>query len=179
MTSIEDNWPYEKVRPRNGAAYDILQTIETEYDRIDVEADELLEQRFIESATGRELEKLAREVGVIRQTGESDERFRFRTLIAKAVTRSSRDITEFAQLLELLFGDLVSTVSLSGADDKPVVIMTVSDIIIDTIPVTKEVLEDLLSQVLPSSDSLEIVLDDTFAFAGETNAGGFNEGVWG
>ena len=177
--TIRDNWPYDRVVPtEDEAIYDLLGVLETEYDRVDVELDELQEQRFIETATTNELEKLASEVGVVRQTGESDKRFRFRTIIAKAVTRSSGNIYELAQLLKILFGEDVENITLSVETDKPVVLLTLTDFMIQDVPVTQSVLEDLLSQVLPSSDNLNIVLSDSFAFEGDSPAGGFNEGEW-
>ena len=56
--------------------------------------------------------------------------------------------------------------------------MNVPDVIVDQIPVSVSVLEDLLSQALPSSDNLEIITGDTFAFDGQTTGAGFNEGTW-
>ena len=177
--TIQDNWPYDRVVPtEDGAVYDLLTVLETEYDRIDVELDELQEQRFIETATGTELDKLASEVGVVRETGESDERLRFRTKVAKAITRSSGNIYELVGLLELLFGDLVETITLTPVSDAPVINMNAPDVILNEAPVDLNTLEDLLTQALPSGDSLTIITDDTFAFGGDTSGAGFNEGTW-
>jgi len=177
--SIQDNWPYDRVVPtEDGAVYDLLTVLETEYDRIDVELDELQEQRFVETATGTELDKLASEVGVVRETGESDERLRFRTKVAKAITRSSGNIYELVGLLELLFGDLVETITLTPVSDAPVINMNTPDVILNEAPVDLNTLEDLLTQSLPSGDSLTIITDDTFAFGGDTSGAGFNEGTW-
>ena len=177
--TIRDNWPYYRVVPtEEGAVYDLLTVLETEYDRVDVQLDELQEQRFIETATGVELDKLASEVGVVRETGESDKRLRFRTKIAKAITRSSGNIYELAQLFNLLFEDDTTDVTLTPVPDAPVINAEVSDTIIQDTPVTQSELERLLTQALPSGDALQITTKDTFAFDGETTAGGFNEGEW-
>jgi len=177
--TIQDNWPYDRVVPtEEGAVYDLLTVLETEYDRIDVELDELQEQRFIETATGVELDKLASEVGVIRETGESDERLRFRTQIAKAITRSSGNIYELVQLFKILFGDNTSNIVLTPVTDEPVIKMDVPDVILQKVPVDVSTLEDLLSQSLPSGDSLSITTNKTFAFDGTEDGAGFNEGGW-
>jgi len=177
--TIQDNWPYDRVVPtEEGAVYDLLTVLETEYDRIDVQLDELQEQRFIETATGVELDKLASEVGVVRETGESDKRLRFRTKIAKAITRSSGNIYELAQLFNLLFKDGATDITLTPVPDAPAINVEVSDIIVQDAPVTQSKLESLLTQALPSGDALQITTKATFAFAGDTDSGGFNEGEW-
>lgn len=177
--SIQDNWPFNTVVPTDdGATTDILQAIETELDRIDVETDELYEQRFLETATKRELQKLAGEVGVQRQTDESDERLRFRAQIAKAVTQSNGNIYEIAELFDILFGDDATRLTLSSTTQYPIVTVTVPSDMIESIPLTIGELEDSLTELVPAGDGIRIQTEDTFAFAGESSGAGFNEGTW-
>ena len=199
--SLEANWPFDTVFPhsedssvtfttpttfdsettytdQDGAIVEFITVYERHHDDLVETVNELYDDRFVESATGRELEKLASEVGLDRQTGESDDRLRFRTQIAKAITRSSGNIYELATLFRILFGEDATNITLTPAENQPVVIMNVPDLIVDQIPVSVSVLEDLLSQALPSSDNLEIITGDTFAFDGQTTGGGFNEGTW-
>ena len=199
--SLEANWPFGTVFPhsedssvtfttpttfdtettytdQDGAIVEFITVYERHHDDLVETVNELYDDRFVESATGRELEKLASEVGLDRQTGESDDRLRFRTQIAKAVTQSNDDIESFAELLNQLFGDDVTNISLSSTADAPIVNMSLPQFMVDDVPVTQSKLEDLLTQALPSGDSLTVITDDTFAFDGDTSGAGFNEGAW-
>jgi len=179
MPSIEDNWPYDTIVPTDdGAISDILQAIETELDRIDVEIDELYEQRFLATATTNELQKLAGEVGVQRQTNESDERLRFRAQIAKAVIQSSENIYAMGQLFKILFGADASRITVTSVTSEPVVDIVIPSDLIDDIPLTKTELEAELNELVPSGDGIQIQTEDTFTFTGETTGAGFNDGEW-
>jgi len=176
---IQDNWPYSKITLDEGeAAYDIAQSMETQLDRIDVEIDELAEQRFIDTATDKELEKLALEVGIRRKTGESDESLRFRTQLAKAISRTDGKLDELAQLFNLLFGEDAKRLSLSSTGDYPVVTVSIPTEFIENVPITKGEFEDQLSGALPSGDAIELLSQDAFAFAGGASGKGFDEGTW-
>ena len=169
---IEANWPFEQVRPsENEAVYDLLRAFEVQLDRVDVQADELEEQRFIDTATTRELEKLAAEVGIVRETGESDSRLRFRTRIAKAVTRSQGTLEDFEQLLEVIFGDDADTITVSSPNDEPVVQLNIPSAVVDDTSLTRVELERRLADVIPTSDDLLIITDDTFTLGQSGNKG--------
>jgi len=179
MTSVRDNWPYQRVVPTDdGAVIDILRAIETQLDRLDVEIDDVKQQRRIDTATDRELTKLAGEVGVVRQRGESDERLRFRTQIAKAVTQSNGNIYEVGELLNALFGIDAQRFTLTAETDTPVVNISIPSDVIDAIPLTITELEAELGEIVPAGDDILITTTDTFAFDGETSGKGFNEGEW-
>ena len=176
MTDIESNWPYETIVPKDGdAVYDLLVAIETELDRIDVQADELQEQRFINTATTEELRKLAAEVGVTKETNESEERFRFRAKLAKAVARCDGTFPKFAQVLRLIFGEDAQQITVSAPAGEPVVKLTIPSELINDIPLTLAELEAELLNALPASDGLEVISDDTWLL-GESGSQGLGEG---
>jgi hypothetical protein len=173
---IEDNWPYDTITPREqGAIYDLLVALETQLDRLDVQLDELQEQRFIETATTYELEKLAAEVGTQRETGESDERLRFRTAIAKAVTRSDGTIDDIAAVLYVIFGDDVQNINIEASSSEPVVQLYMPSTLVEDVPLTLSELEHELENITPVGDGLQIVTDDTFRF-GESDDQGLGRG---
>lgn len=174
--AVHDNWPFETIVPyEDEALYDLIVAYETQLDRVDVQADELMEQRFIDTATTRELEKLAAEVGVNRETNESEERFRFRTKIAKAVTRSTGTIDSFATVLYTIFDDDVSEISIDTPPDEPVVQLIMPSDLVDQIPLTLNELEDELIEIIPTADGLEIITDDMWLL-GESGSQGVGEG---
>jgi len=173
---IEENWPYDTVTPHDSeAVYDILTAYEGQLDRIDVQADELHDQRFLQTATTRELEKLAAEVGVQRETGEGDDRLRFRALIGKAVTRSSGTIEDIGIVLHVLFSGDATNIEISVVEDQPVLRLTIPTNLIDDTPLTTTELETELSAILPVGDSLSILTDDTWLL-GESGSQGLGEG---
>lgn len=177
MADVPSNWPFENIGlEEDEAVYDLLKAGEGQLDRIDVQLDELQEQRLLDTATSRELEKLAGEVGVLRQTGESDERLRFRALIGKAVTRSDGTVPDIAQLLVVLFGEeATQRVSISAAADTPTVQIEIPSDVLDDCPLTRSELENELGPIVPASDDLTVLSSDTWRL-GESGAQGLGEG---
>lgn len=174
-----DNWPFDDVRPfKRGAIYDFLWTYDGQLNCFEEEITEVKNQKSIDTATGQSLDYLASEVGVIRETGESDERLRFRTQIAKAIPQSTTDIRSFAELMVVLFGDEARNISLTSTGGEPVVTMTVPEATIDEIPLTRSELEDELQQVVPAGDNIVVQQKGLFSFAGSSFGKGFNEGTW-
>jgi len=173
---MQAEWPFDSTRPSDtDALYDLFRAIHQEYGYYELILDVLKRQRRLQTATGTELEKLATEVGVKRESGERDERLRFRTLISKATTRSLGTIEDFATLLNVLFGDDVSKMKLASSIDEPVVEVHIPSVIIDAQPVTASELESLLTTVLPASDDVVIVTDETWLL-GESGSQGIGEG---
>jgi hypothetical protein len=174
-----DNWPFDVVRPfERGAIYDLLWTYDGQLNRLDEEITEVNKQKFIDTATGRSLDYLAGEVGVIRETGEDDERLRFRTQIAKAIPQSTTDVLSFAELMRVLFGEDATNISLTTPSDEPVVILIIPDSTINEIPLTRQELEDELQQVVPSGDNIIVQRTDLFTFDGTPFGEGFDVGEW-
>lgn len=176
MTSIEANWPFDHVHPdESEAIYDLLVAAGTELDHLDVQIDSLQQQRFLDTATGGELEKLAAEVGVHKETGESKARFRTRARVGKARSRSTGTLPDFAQLLHVLFGDDATECSLSAVTGDPAVRLTVPSVLVDDSPFSASEIESLLEPALPMGDGLVVVTDDTFLL-GESGSQGLGEG---
>jgi hypothetical protein len=156
-----------------------LWTYDNQLNRLDQEITEVKKQAFIDTATGRSLDYLAGEVGVIRETGESDERLRFRTQIAKAIPQSTTDIQSFAELMVVLFGDEATNISLSTLTDEPIIKLTLTDSAINDIPLTRGELEGELEQIVPAGDSIFIEQEGQFRFLREGEGKGFGVGTWG
>lgn len=174
-----DNWPFEEVIPyERHAIYDHLYVWDGQLNRLDQTITDIKKQKFIDTATGKSLDLLAEEVGVIRETNESDERLRFRTQISKAIPQSTTDVRSFAELLRVLFGEDAENISLTIDNDEPVVILIIPEDVIDQVPLTLQELEDELQQVVPSGDNIVVQPTDLFSFEGTTFGEGFGEGTW-
>jgi hypothetical protein len=173
LDTLLSEWPFETVVPEDGeAVHDGLTVIADRLDTIDDDIQWLDEQRRVQTATGAELEKLANEVGIKRQQGETDERLRFRTLIAKASTRSDGTFDDIAQVLLILFGDDVSKISLDPVTGEPTIYLSMPQSLVDDIPLTESEFATALDDILPISDPIEVYTDDTLIF-GESGSQGF------
>lgn len=157
------------------ALYDLLVACATELDGVDAELDVLYDQRFLQTATDEELEKLAAEVTTQRETGELDDRLRFRALISKAVTRSDGTLDDIGAVLYVLFGERTKNITVSAAPDKPILRLTLPTELINDIPLSASELESELRNIIAVSDSLEIFTDETFVL-GESGSQGIGEG---
>jgi hypothetical protein len=174
--NVEDNWPFESIVPNEDEAiYDLLVAYETQLDRVDVQADELMEQRFLDKATTDELEKLANEVGTVRETNEDDERLRFRARVSKAATRSDGTTRSFAEVLYAVFGEDVKDFTIDTVSGEPVVRITMPSDVTDAMPITVSELENELLDIIPTADGLEIITDDVWLL-GESGSQGIGEG---
>jgi hypothetical protein len=176
MADVLSNWPFNSIVPDDDEPlYDILVAMEEELDRIDVQADELMEQRFLDTATTKELDKLSREVGVTRRTGENDTSLQYRAQLAKSISSSKGTTPQFAQTLELAFGDDVDNVNITTPTAAPQITLEIPEVLINDIPLTRAELEDELNDAVPAGDSVSIVSSDTFIL-GESGSQGIGEG---
>jgi hypothetical protein len=179
---IVGNWPYDQIVPDEGEAiYDLLISFEHSLDHVSNEVQNLKRERFLDTASNEELEKLAAEVGITRQTNEDDERLRLRAVIARASTRSDGTVKSegtvfgLAEMLYVIFGDQTKEMQISSPGDHPVVQIEMPSDLIDEIPLTIAELEDALVDIIPAGDALEIITTDTWLL-GESGSQGIGEG---
>lgn len=178
---IIDRWPYEFQRiPDDGTAgltqYNYLSAYATELRRIDVFIDELYEQRFVESATSRELEKLALPVDVTRKVNETDDQLRYRAQLGKAIAASDGTPKDFETILAIAFGEEnLGSIDVENVSDQPMIRLRVPSPLIDEIPLSVGDLTEELKQSLPCGHSLEIITGDTFLL-GESGDQGLGNG---
>ncbi len=173
---IIENWPNEIIRPEDGeAVYDILRAIQGELDYIDSETDTLRDERFIDTASGQELEKLASEVGIVQQTGESEEHFRERAMVAKSLSRSDGTLPDIADVLYSLFGEDAQNISVTTGVGSPSGVIEIPDALFDDIEMSDAELELMLEDAVPTGDTLTVVVGETLKL-GETGGRGLGEG---
>jgi len=163
-----ENWPNEVVRPdEDEAVDDVLTAIGRQLNRLYIETKILQRQRFIDSADGEQLRRLAREVGVRREQGEGEGAFRFRARTTKAVGRSDGTLRDLEDALQVMFGEDVSSLSVATPDSSPTVQIFVPETVLEEVPLSKPRLREQLLDAIPASDGLEVLEGDTFIF-GET-----------
>jgi hypothetical protein len=173
---LTEQWPYETIGIDDDEAIaDVLRALQTELDELDGEIQNLRDQRFVDTATGPELEKLGAEVGVVPETGESEDRYRYRVRLGKAIADSDGTLPTFAQILHVALGEDATSVSLAPVTDEPAVQLSIPSDVINDLPVTQSELEGILVDALPDSDGLNIITDDTWLL-GESGSQGLGKG---
>jgi len=174
---LVENWPYEwQYIDDEDDLVDLLDAFATELQRLDAFVDELYEQRFVETATGVELDKLGAAVGVSRETGESDERYRFRVRLGKAVAASDGTAADVRAILRVAFdAEVRGAIEVAHVDGAPVTRFRVPSTAIDDIPLTTTELEAEIERGFPCSHAVELVTDETFLLS-ESGSQGLSEG---
>lgn len=176
-----ERWPYDfqRITPHGDGdpnQYDYLSAFATELRRIDVFIDELYEQRFLESATDRELEKLAAPLGIMRRAEEGDDSLRYRARLGKAIAASDGTAKDIETILGIAFGeDNFDSIQVENVEDAPVIRIWYPSPLIDEIPLTQSELEDQLRRAIPCGHNIELLADDTFLL-GEGGDQGIGEG---
>jgi hypothetical protein len=159
----------------------LLGVLASENRRLDLDIESLYDNRFIESATGRELEKLAFEVGVRRKTGESDEKLRKRVCGAYCAQASNGTFDEVADIvMRLVDADPIQVIINTPPDVSPgTVQIGIDGASIDESPLTIDEIKEILEQSTTAGRPIDIYITGTFAFDGDNAAlEGFNEGTW-
>lgn len=160
--------------------YDLLSVLTSEHRRIDLDAEQLYDQRFIETATSRELEKIAFEVGVQRRDGETDEHLRKRVYGAYIAQSSDATYDTFAEaIIQLLdASDGQFTIETPPTTAAKTVEITIDAAVIDASPLTNTEIESILEDIISVDGTVNLIVGGTFGFDGDPDNEGFNEGTW-
>jgi hypothetical protein len=179
---IIDNWDYPIPLEKSDNLYQLLEVVASENRRLDLEIESLYDDRFVDSATGRELEKLGRYVGVVRKTGEPDDKLRFRIKGAFISQASDTTYDSFASAAIFILDTSAPAIEIVKPPQSvgpKVVELEVDGSIIEDHPLSVEELTILLNGALSVDARVKIVVGGTFAFEGDdTSLEGFNEGTW-
>jgi len=178
---IIDNWDGPVSLEPGDNLYKLLQVVGSENRRLDLELESLYDNRFVDTATGRELEKLGKYVGVTRKTDEKDDKLRIRINAAFASQASDTTRDSFATVALLVLDADAESVSFSSPPETEpkTVELTVDGSIIDASPLTIDEIQVLLNGALSVDAQAVIISGGGFAFAGDdASLEGFNEGTW-
>jgi len=163
----------------------LLRTLVSQLHRVDAEIDVLFDERFIDSATGRELELLGANVGVSRRTGEADAAFRARVRAGYQVATSDGSFDTVAQIILTLLDVNSANVSLSGPPSTKGGFgdVTLPSAAIDDSALDVAEIAATLTAAAPLGHSVRVVTDESFAFAQEDGSDpatgeGWGQGKW-
>jgi len=172
LANLLDNWPQATTFPEeNDPVANVLEATATYMASTNAEIEETYEQRFLQTASDEALERLANEVGIQRQTSELDEHLRMRTLIAKAGTQADGTFDSIERLLQTIFGEKVSQVSIRTKSGAPTVLIEVPQPLLDEIPLSQNDLATALQDVFPAGTPVTVTTGDTLIL-GESGSSG-------
>jgi len=175
LDTLLDNWPFTETVPDDGEAiHDLLTVIGSEFDRRDDDIAYLYKQRFLQTATSEELNRLAREAGVRRQSSEGDDELRTRALISKAATQSDGTFDSIESALNSIFDDDLTQIRIIPRELEPTIVIAIPEKLINSIPVTKSQLEKELNATTPANNPIAVETADTLILgeSGERGLGG-------
>lgn len=175
--ALVKRWPYGFQHiGEHDPLFDYLSGYASELQQIDVFIDELYEQRFLESATGHELEKLAGEVGVTRDDGETDESLRYRARLRKAVAASDGTPSDIEVILQIAFSEeTLGEINVTHSPGAPVTQFNIPGNEIDNIPISRAEFESELERAFPAGYGVVVARSDTWLL-GESGAQGVGNG---
>lgn len=178
---IIKNWdhPIELTEDKN--LYDLLLVLSKENRRIDLDLEELYDDRFLDSASGEELKKIAKLVNAEMKTGEGEEKFRKRVRGEFAVQASDTTYESFATILLSILEANASSVEITTPPDThdKVVEVRVDSGIINENPLSMSEINDLLDRTVSAGARVDIYETGAFAFAGDdTTLAGWDDGTW-
>lgn len=159
----------------------LLDVVSSENDRIDDVLQDLYDQRFLTDATGQELEKIAFEVGVRRESGETDEELRRRVFSEYAAQSSDASYDSFATAaLNILDTnrDNVDIETPPRSTEKTVTLFVESSVLDDS-PLTNDQITSFLEGSNSAGAAVTLSVMGDFAFDGDdTSLKGWNDGTW-
>lgn len=181
VEDIVQNWDHP-IEPNKGDnLYGLLKVVSSENKRIDIELDELYENRFLDTATGTELEKIGDLVGINRKNQETDAKLRKRIRAGFAAQGSDTTYESFTSAALSILGASADTVEfLTPPETAPKVVEAqVDGKILERNPLTEDEIIVLLNAALSIDARLQIKNTGTFAFDGEdASLEGFDKGTW-
>lgn len=181
LADAADEWaiPSIEMEPETDQ-YRLLAGLIAILDDLDTHITELYDQRFIDTASGAQLEMLADAVGLSREIGEDDDTLRQRTKVRYLTRSSTGTFDDVAKVAEAVFAS--SNFSIDTAEDMGggnIRIVVSTDVLDNTIYSQPEA-ADAISDALPPTHDASIGSEDTFVFSSDGNVtgAGFGEGIW-
>jgi hypothetical protein len=178
-----------KEAPPTGALFEtgtevqrLVEALAAVYHRLDADLNRMRQDRYIETASNKELDKRARPLGVERPPGESDEAFRQRAKAGRERVKSTTTFESFADAalatldaepdeIEIYknFGDELGAVFVEATSD-----------VYDEAPLSEPTIIKLLEDSLPMDRRVILRRRDGFQFSVDSTADGkgFGQGQW-
>lgn len=183
IDDVTEEWPLPDAIPLYDGTepYRFLTVLASELQRLDIEIEEVYDDRFLQTASGEELDKIAALVEATRKSNESDQKFRKRIQAIFTARASDTTYDSVASLVLMLLDADASTITINRPPttaDTQITVDAPSTVVDDSI-FTESEITSLIEDALPAGHSATITKSGTFAFAGDdSNLEGWNEGTW-
>lgn len=141
--------------------YGLLSGLAAAYDDIDDAVQDLLEQRHVETATGRSLELLGDLADVSRQSGESDDKYRKRIIASFRAGLSGTTFEDLLSFLEFILEIDDETIEISQDTGARVSVNLPSNAVTQS-PLTSSEITQLSEDVVPAGHTISLVQSGTF-----------------
>ena len=178
---IIENWDGPIPLQEDDDLYKLLKVAESENRRIDVDIQELYDNRFVGTATGKSLNKIGDLVGINRKSNEENEKLRKRIKASFAAKASDTTYNTFVKFLLNMLETDSSGIEISTPPDsnpKEIDLQIDGSILADTL-LTDQEISILLNGAVSVDARVNITRGGTFAFAGDDDTlKGFDEGTW-
>ena len=187
VETLVENWDTPLQLHSTNNLYKLFQVVASEHDRIDKQIEEIKQNRFLESASGTELEKLGDLVGINRKTREGDGKLRTRIRGGFYAHASTTTYESFTSAALSILDARPGAVDFRHPPETPpkIVRVRVDGGVIVNNALTADELITLLNGSVSVDAIVEIEQLGTFTFDGdkpdttiEQQAKGWDEGTW-
>jgi len=181
VEDIVENWDHPVDLREEDDLYKLLQVVARENQRLDLDIEYIYDNKFVGTATGAELEKIGKLVGVRRKTAEGDEKLRKRIKAEFAVQASDTTFEQFASTTLTLLETEPEAIEINTPPETPakVVEVEIDGSVLDDNILTKSEIVDMLNRVVSVDARVDLIETGTFAFAGgDESLKGWGEGTW-
>lgn len=178
---IIENWDGPVSLHEEDDLYKLLKVAESENRRIDVDIQELYDNRFIGTATGKSLNKIGDLVGIKRKSNEENEKLRKRIKAGFAAKASDTTYDTFVKFVLSMLETDSSTITISTPpESQPKEIdLKIDGAVLGETLLTDQEVSILLNGAVSVDAKVNISRGGTFAFAGDDDTlKGFDDGTW-
>lgn len=158
--------------PLDGEVNRAAELLSEQYVRLTYNVDVLYDERYVDTATGTELDRLGANVGVRRPTGESDAKFRKRVKAGYVTANSRGTFSDVARAAVAILDCDTNQVSLERArhtSEAATARLSVEGTVLDNSLFTNTEIKDVLSDALVGGHRLELQRNDVFTWGDSTN----------
>jgi hypothetical protein len=156
--------------------YGLLSGLAAAYDDIDEAVQDLLEQRHVETATGRSLELLGDLADVSRQSGESDDKYRKRIVASFRAGLSGATFEDLLSFLEFILEIDGETIEISQDTGARASVNLPSNAVTQS-PLTSSEITQLSEDVVPAGHTISLVQSGTFEVKADGTANDPDKGL--
>lgn len=162
----------------------LIEVIADELDELDVSINHIEEELLINTASDWGLDARGADVGVFRRSGETDDEFRQRIIMAYGRALSDATAEQFGLVLRRALDADSSDIAIRPTEeDVPEMIVDINQSVVDDSPLDEETIVEELNGALPMGHGLRIETSGSFEFDSDdyepAEGTGFNEGTFG